>query len=272
MGFETVYGVDFSGSSTAGEKIWITEADVSSDDFVVNSVQRIDDFLDLSSQSRDVVLRELLRDIQSRDDRTLFGFDFPFSLPEPILSQPDWEDFVTCFPDEFLSPENLQRVCSDRARLVGEESGVQLNRQTESDSGGLCPYNAQIRLQTYYGIRDLLRPLTLTESAQIAPMFSPPGTQPTVIEVYPAATIQQQTELTPRGYKSNTESAADKRDALLGEFLPEASEIEREHLVNDAEADGIDSLIAANAAFRNRGNLAIDETNDGTPVEGRIYV
>lgn len=270
MTVETVYGVDFSGASKAGEKIWVTEATPKDDNgLYVKSVQSADEFLELESKDRSEVLPALLRAILEEDESTVFGLDFPFSLPEKLVSQENWVDFIAEFPDEFLSPGNLQRVCSDRAQLVTDGERRQLNRETEEESEALCPYNLQISKQTYYGIRDLLRPLVLTREADILPMINGASSGPSVVEVYPAGTLKD-LGLPDSGYKSS--SAVETRREILDGVLNRTDEVDVERLVGDSEADGIDSIVAAKAVVRNIDELGDKASEEGKQVSGHIYV
>jgi hypothetical protein len=270
MDAETIYGVDFSGASKAGEKIWVATGEPVGDNRLrIHEVQRAAEFLEIDSHDRNEVLPALLRRILDSDESDVFGLDFPFSLPKKLLSQTDWTQFVREFPDEFLSPANLQQVCSDRAMLVTDGDAKQINRETEKESAALCPYNLQISKQTFYGIRDILRPLVLTQGANIPPMIAGESGVPRVVEVYPAGTLDD-LGLPDSGYKSS--DAADKREEILDQLVAETDNIQRERLIEDDEADGIDSIVAAMAVARNADELESDDTEKGKPVSGRIYV
>ena len=272
---ETVFGVDFSGASDAGEKLWIAEIDGGDDPRLVGCApvtERLDAPADRSSAHR-----ALTHFLAGLDSDAAAGLDFPFSLPASVVRDEDWEALVRSFPSLFATPAELQRRCQSRAALTDDDR-VQHVRETEASVSALSPYDRRLRSQTFYGIRDVLRPLVLADVVRVAPMQELTPDRPTLLETYPAAALDSLDGETYRaGYKEASEQGRERRAANLDALEAEASvrvdDGTRDRLLSDAGADGLDAALAAFAAWRNTvdpSNLEIDEGE--YDAEGYIYV
>lgn len=270
-----VFGVDFSGAKDAGEKVWVAEIDASERPRLVSvgpATERFD-----VDPARGATHRRLTRWAASLDGDAAVGFDFPFALPESVVSAPDWEAFLRQFPGQFASPAELQRRCQSRGELTDDDR-VQHVRATEASVGALSPYNRRLRSQTFYGIRDVLRPLVHTDAVRVVPMQPLSPTRPTVLETYPAAALDSLDGETYRhGYKESSDDGRERRganlDALEAEGALTLTEDVREALLHDTGGDGLDAVLAAFATWRNTAdpaNLGIDDGQYET--EGHIYV
>jgi hypothetical protein len=104
--------------------------------------------------------------------------------------------------------------------------------------------------------------------------MAPGTTGPTLIEVYPAATLRD-LALPDRKYKEPGSEAREKRERILaglcewGVELPD--EIE-EPILEDADGDALDSLVATVAAARAVESEFAVEEGRYDPLEGYIYV
>lgn len=272
---DRVLGVDFSGAADAGRNVWLAEIDCAAEPRLVNCAPASECFD--APADRESTHRALTHHLASLNDDAAAGLDFPFSLPHSVVSETDWESFLRDFPGLFASPDELQRRCQSRGALADDDR-VQYRRKTEREMSALSPYNRRLRSQTFYGIRDVLRPLVLTGAVRVAPMQSLTPDQPTLLETYPAATLDSLDGETHRnGYKEDDEEGRRRREANLDALEAEASlgltDAVRERLLGDDGGDGIDAALAAFATMRNTAdpsNLGIDDPV--ASAEGYIYV
>lgn len=257
-----VYGIDFSGSKSPGQKVWITKASLtgsSEQHLRVHDVRAAADLF--SATHRSEVLAEL-RELIREQDAGVVGLDFPFSLSQSYLPTNDWEEFLEGFAQTFENEEI--DAFPGRYKSDGEA-----RRETDYRYGGQSPVSPQIRYQVFYGLRDILYPLVSDDDVRVLPMQSPDRTKPTVIEVYPAATFGAE-RLYRIGYKENSETSRNRRrvnaEALQAhEKLSISTGLIEKAVESD---DALDSLCAAFAVSR-----AIREglEPDRDAVEGKIY-
>lgn len=271
----TVLGVDFSGANDAGSNVWVAEIDASGGPELVDCAPATERFD--TSADRAATHRALARHLASLDGDAAAALDFPFALPASVVDPADWPAFVREFPSLFASPEALQRRCQSRAGLADDDR-VQHVRATEESVGALSPYNRRLRSQTFYGIRDVLRPLVLVDAVRVVPMQALAPGKPTLLETYPAAALESLDGETHRaGYKEAGEEGRSRREANLDALEAEReltlADGVRDRLLDDAGGDGLDAALAAFAGWRNTvdpSNLAVDDAR--REVEGHIYV
>lgn len=272
---DRVLGVDFSAARRdAGEHVWVAELACDAEPRVVDCSAAVDRF-DCEAD-RDATLRGLTHHLAGVDADWAAGLDFPFALPRAVVVEADWETFLRHFPDWFDDPTDLQRRCQSRANLAAGDR-VQYTRVTEDEVSGLSPYDRRLRAQTFYGVRDLLRPLVLADAVRAVPMQALDSDRPTLLEVYPAATLDRLDAETHReNYKDASEEARRRREANVeaveaaGVAIPEAT---RELLLADDGGDALDAVLAAVATWHNTAdpsNLTIED--ERRRVEGHIYV
>lgn len=272
---DTVFGVDFSGAKEAGNSIWIAEIDGGDEPELVDCAPVAERF-DVAAE-RESAHRALTRHLAALDGDAAAALDFPFALPSSVVDPADWESFVREFPSLFSSPADLQRRCQSRAELTDDDR-VQHVRATEEAVGALSPYNRRLRSQTFYGVRDVLRPLVLADAVRVAPMQSLAPEKPTLLETYPAAALDSLDGETHRaGYKETSEAGRKRRtanlDALGRESELTVPEPVRGRLLADADGDGLDAVLAAFAGWRNTVDPANLDIDDGEyREEGYIYV
>ena len=153
-----IHGIDFSGAADAGRKIWITSGVIEGGCLRIESCRRAET-LDGSGKSRDKCFAAL-QDFIEKERTGIFGFDFPFGLPEELVKENKlvgknrWEDFVLDFPEHYGNLEEFREKCCKSI------SGRELKRLTDRESKTpFSPYNLRVYRQTFYGIRDILHPL-----------------------------------------------------------------------------------------------------------------
>jgi hypothetical protein len=266
MHIQTIHGVDFSGAADAGRRIWIADGTLAGAVLTIAAC-RPAEALPGGGHARTEALAGLCAYI-TRHNRGLFGLDFPFSLPAEQIDAPDWLAFARQFADRYPDADSLRRAHGGQGR--------ELRRRT--DRAMKTPFaaaNLRMYRQTYYGIRDLLTPLALAESARILPMQAHSDGLPSLIEVCPAVVLRRLGLRLPH-YKARGEHGLHQRAHILhtisrlGVTLADGSLSER--LLHNSGGDALDSVLAAFGtaqAFR-AGALAqaVDPTD---ALEGRVY-
>jgi len=267
---DRIYGVDFSGAKDAGRRMWIAGGTAEGDTLRIETC-RSADALPGSGRSRDRCLAAL-RDFIGAQAACAFGLDFPFGLPQPLVGQDSWDDFVESFPGAYASPEVFRQSC--RAAAGGRE----LKRVTDRESKTpFAPYNLRLYRQTYFGIRDVLHPLVRGGLACILPMQRRRADRAWVLEICPASTLKQEWLYMP--YKGR----ADEHRAARGHILERLEAMSalsismpavREAVLDDRGGDALDSVIAALATFRPLRDPAHLVVESGSPyaLEGYVYV
>ncbi|MFC6735600.1 DUF429 domain-containing protein [Halolamina salina] len=275
-GPDTVFGVDFSGAKEAGKKIWIAEIDCTGDEPELIGCNPATECF--GTKKRDPTLRELTKYLAGLTPNAVTGLDFPFALPQQIVGVDDWETFLLEFPGAFASPSEFRRRCQARGSRL-DEGKVEYKRRIEEEHDGLAAYNYMLYKQTFYGIRDVLRPLVLSDSVRVPPMQEPDDDRerPTVLETYPAGVLNDldTDESTRENYKKDTDESRKKReknlDALETKIELTIDDDLRNRLLNDSEGDALDAVIAAGGVLRAAENdFAYDDDYD--EQEGYIYV
>jgi hypothetical protein len=261
-----ILGIDFSGASDAGRKIWIAEG-----------VQRAGRFhlLDLRQACAlegggigpELAIAGLARHIVQAPD-TIAGCDFPFSLPRSMISDRRWIDFVAAFPERFPYPDSFRNWA---LRAAG---GRELRR--DADRAAATPfnsYNLRIYRQTWWGIARLLQPL-LTTGAAIAVPYQRPSRKlrPVLLEACPACALKSIDMY--RTYKGSAAEHGRQREAIvrrliaLGHLAAPAHE-DMQRLICDKGGDALDAVISALVASAAEEFAAGQHAADN--IEGEIY-
>lgn len=267
-----IYGVDFGDYFESGDGLWVTEATVVDDALRVLDCRPASERFGVSTD-RALVLGSLTSFLATVPDDSVVGLDFPFGLPDELVPADHWNTFLARFPDWFASPDDLHRRCKTHAELVSGTRQPVL-RETDEPLGALSPYDERLQDRTFYGIRDVLRPLVTTELVTVQPMMEPSSALPSLIETYPAGTLEE-LQLHPVGYTGDDESAERRRDdnldGLADHGVEFATDVQSE-LRTDAGGNALDSAVCAFAAYR---NVTTDLRTQSAPqrgVEGHVYV
>ncbi|AUV81211.1 hypothetical protein C2R22_05670 [Salinigranum rubrum] len=265
-----MFGVDFSGSQTPGRSIWITEARYNTGGFKIESCRSAIDRFNLSSNpSRDTVYNEL-RDLVRSHPSAVFGFDFPFSLPEPVIGDNTWPEYLDTLQNYFDN-HSAERFRKNRVGRAESATGARyLRRETDWKYGGQCPYSPQIQYQTLYGQRDLLAPLITKGGARALPLQTRVNKSPWLIEVYPAATLSL-LGFYRQGYKNQPKSK-ERRESNVDGLRNRGVKINNS--IRDIcrkSDDAHDSLFAAYAVL-NALQDDFPKDNNGAAIEGQIFV
>ncbi|UCF84700.1 MAG: hypothetical protein JSV50_03460 [Desulfobacteraceae bacterium] len=264
-----IYGIDFSGAKDAGNKIWISKGTVKGEKLLIEDCFRASD-IQGSGNDRERCI-DALKDFVGQNEHAAFGFDFPFGLPEKLVKQGSWEDFINAFPGLYKDPEDFKRTCFSNA------GGRELKRVTDIESQTpFSPYNLRLYKQTYYGILKILRPTVRNKRACVLPMQEPLAGKPWILEICPASTLIA-LELYI-SYKGRTDEHRANRGRILNK-IEKTSLLQMlepgiyETVLEDKEGNGIDSVIAATATFRALKKKAASPKamKDSYSIEGYVY-
>jgi hypothetical protein len=242
-----ILGVDFSGASDAGRKIWIAEGRLDRKDAL--ALQSCVTAMALPGGGKAPVqaIPALVRHISGLGEARV-GCDFPFSLPRDLITAKTWRQFALSYAVEHVDADSYRAVM--RAR-PGIET---LKRAT--DRLARTPFNAHnLRLyrQTWWGIAGVLSPLVQAGKAIIRPQQDLKLGKPVMIEVCPASTLKS-IKLYP-SYKGRGPALRKARQQILDNLIDRgalaAPEKRMRTLLLDNEGgDALDAVIGAVAAAR----------------------
>lgn len=245
-----IWGVDFSGARDAGAHIWTCRGIGTASTLRVATCER------LKATKLAPSLASLVDNI-STSGLAVIGLDFPFGLPRLLATDASWHEMLTGFSDRFDSAEAFQ---SQLRRLAG---GRELKRVT--DRRAKTPFSPNLRMfkQTFYGIRDVLMPLSRSGAVNVVPMQPAASDKTWVIEICPRSTR-----------KAYGQEHASDDDVLkwLGDVGVELSQSLRKSILADEVGDARDSVIAAFATWRAASSLAYEPVLEYEVVEGYVFV
>jgi hypothetical protein len=270
VGIRHVWGVDFSGAVNAGKKIWIARGEIRGGVLHIESCQPAKEISGFGIH-RDDCMKGLC-DFVAGQRESVIGLDFPFGLPQTVVQEKTWEEFLAAFPTRYPDAESFRNGCHLAA------GGSELKRLTDKEcQNPFSPYNLKLYRQTYYGIRDFLGPIVAKGLACVPPIQKLVPGKPWVLEICPAATLKR--EKLYITYKGKGEALREIRCAILEYieslgFVRVAAPGIWERIAGDRDGDGLDSIIAAMAAFRavRDGRPPTEATTQVHALEGVTYV
>lgn len=242
-----ILGVDFSGASDAGRKIWIAEGRRNAKGaFALEACIPAIDLPGSGAAPAETILA-LVRYLGSLGEARI-GCDFPFSLPKNQLNARTWRSFVLDYQERYPDAESF------RAAFRAQPEAAEFKRQT--DRVAKTPFNAHnLRLyrQTWWGIAGVLGPLVRKSAAIVYPQQELRPGKPVLIEVCPASTLKS-IGLYP-SYKGRGAALRRARLRILDGLvtrgaLTAPSTSLRKLLLDNAGGDALDAVIAAVATAR----------------------
>lgn len=242
-GQRDIFGVDFSGAKAACNKIWISHGQVIGERLGLVECYPLSE-VSPAKLGRDHCLRILLSLICSSKS-SIFGMDFPFGIPLPLMQGLSWNEFIRHFPELYASEDEFRDI---NRRTSGN---VELKRATDKDvKAPFCVYNLRLYRQTYFGIRDIIRPLVISDAASILPMQSLRADVPWIIEICPASALKKEGLYIP--YKGKGAKKQAVREHILDHLERKALDLPediRDKALQNADGDALDSIIAAYSVF-----------------------
>lgn len=262
-----ICGVDFSGATDAGSKIWLALAEVDGPNLTFQECDSARSLLG-SGLGLEPTLAVLCSFVASSGDYA-FGFDFPFGIPRPVMRADSWAAFLSSFSSYYDSADQFMQGCFERA------GGVKIRRLTDQETKTpLSPYDLRLYKQTFYGIRDVLGPLVSANKATVLPMQRPKRGKAWILEICPASTLQRWRLRRP--YKGRSDDRRKSRVHILRaieRLTPlKLTPAIKSRVLDDMGGDALDSIIAAVAVFEALPNIARrGRDKPEYAIEGYVY-
>jgi hypothetical protein len=235
-----VHGMDFSGAADAGRRIWVASGEIEGNGTRIDACRRAE-ALPEGGREREAALAAL-RAFIAAESASVFGCDFPFTLPIALAPDNSWEAFALALGGRYADALSFRRACWEAA------GGRELWRQTDRETKTPFPAtNLRICRQTFHGIRDLLAPLVRAARASVLPMQPALPDRAWLLEVCPAGTLKQRGLYIP--YKGSAPARQDARARILAALeacgLRLAAPELRTTLLDDPGGDALDAVVAA---------------------------
>ncbi|WP_318566832.1 DUF429 domain-containing protein [Salinigranum marinum] len=269
-----VYGIVYGGDEReSGGRTWVSRGVVTDGTLSVDRCAPVEEWFDTTAASPGTpTLTTFLADLPST---AAVGLDFPFGLPAGVVAEESWAAFVRDLPSWYDSPDDLRRRCERRVRRTDSSSDARF-RATDGPLSTMSPFADPIVASTFYGLRDVLRPLVLSDSVRVPPMTDPRSDRPFVVEVYPTGTLVD-LDLFDTGDEDGGDEGETRRAETL-DGLCEAADAEvevaddvRESIV--ADPDRLESVVAVYAVYRNsRTASALAVSDSQRLIEGQVFI
>ncbi|HJT14593.1 MAG TPA: hypothetical protein VJ790_18370 [Dongiaceae bacterium] len=260
-----ILGVDFSGASDAGRKIWVAEGrqDATGAFALATCVAAVD--LPGGGRTPAEAVPALARHIAALGEARV-GCDFPFSLPRDLVTARSWRSFALRYAAEFADADSFRSIMRSR------HNAIEHKRMTDRIAGTpFNSYNLRLYRQTWWGITGVVGPLVRAGRAIVRPQQKLHAGKPTLIEVCAACTLKSIDLYPPYKGKEAIHRKARQRilDHLIdrGALAAPARSMRRLLLDNEG-GDALDAVIGAVAAAR--ADLA-KEPDAFQRLEGRVY-
>ncbi|HEX4608109.1 MAG TPA: DUF429 domain-containing protein [Urbifossiella sp.] len=254
--FAAVYGVDFSGAKLAGRNTWIARIEPRRRGRpVLVALDRLETLCGTGDRASAL---EYLVERVAGSEAALWGFDFPFGLPVELFPAasgwPHQFEFLRAWGEEAYA---CGVECCRRARLIGDR--MHLRRATDADAKAPFDcYHYRIIYQTFYGMRDVIGPLSRVPGTAVLPFqyrkFA--RAKRVLVECCPGSVLKK-LGLPHQNYKQpNGGPLARKRlrtRHALHEWLDgrvRISDRQRRVMMRNPGADALDAVIAAVGAAR----------------------
>jgi hypothetical protein len=257
-----IFGLDFSGATDAGRRIWLAEAARTSTGLDIRSCQPACE-LPGGAVDRASALAAL-RDFITRSPDAIFGCDFPFSLPRVLIAASDWTTFIAGFDHVDAS------AFRDRCRQDSPNGEPKRPTDVEAKTPW-CAFNVRLYRQSFHGLAEVLRPLVGLGRAVALPMQATVADRAWLIETCPASVLKH------LGWRGSYKGGMFKRQRreilrlLIDRSLlrPLSLRLER-RVLDDPGGDALDSIIAALATATALEEI-VGGSDGGDPLEGRVY-
>jgi hypothetical protein len=305
--FDSFFGVDFSGGRLAGRNVWVARCvpagepcpvrgwlnphnrpltgHGSPDRLTLVSLDRLEALA--GTADRTPALAHLVQLVRS-SSTALWGFDFPFGLPVELF--PVGHRWPAVF--EFLNEWEEDAYgcgleCVRRARKLkhaeARKTANHVRRVTDVEAKApFDTFHYRIIYQTFFGIRDVIGPLSRTPRTAVLPFQyrKLPTAERVLVECCPSSVLKA-LGLPHQNYKQPTGGPLTRRRKLTRHRLLAAVEqfVDipprfRRVMMRNPGGDAMDAVIAAVGAWR--AVLSADHTaiakHPRYRHEGRLYV
>ncbi len=260
-----ILGVDFSGASDAGRKIWIAEGRYGRKSTLelMSCIAAID--LPGGGKAPAQAVPALARHIAGLGDARV-GCDFPFGLPRDLVNARSWHGFALRYAEDFIDADTF------RSLMRRQHKAVEHKRATDRIVGTpFNSYNLRLYRQTWWGIAGVVRPLVAARQAIVRPQQKLVPGKPVLMEICPASSLKS-IGLYP-SYKGREPKHRKSRqhilDGLIDRGVLAAPDRKmRALLLDNTGGDALDAVIGAIAAGRADIRAAPDAFQR---LEGKIY-
>lgn len=269
-----VFGVDFSGAKLAGRTAWVATCDLPPDGnrLIVRDVVSLETFV--GNADREHAHAGLVRAVLA-SSQTLWAMDFPFGLPIE-LELGTWRQQLDYVADWTDTPQAFGRHCLND---LGGGKHIRRVTDVETKTPFDC-YHYRIIFQTFYGMRDVARPLARDAATAVLPFQHArlAKAERVVVEACPSSTLKRlglphHVYKQPAGGPLTPPRKANRQAILDGLIehvdLPPGL---RRRCMRDSGGDAIDAVVAAVGGWHGLRTLGTGHT--GRPryaKEGRIY-
>jgi hypothetical protein len=276
--------VDFSGARLAGRNTWLARVErrvraAGGPPYQLAALARLEDLC--GTAERAPALAHLVALIAA-SDRALWALDFPFGLPVEVIDEgPGWRAQFALLRAWGEDDYGVGLECVRRAEARGGPRHIRRLTDLE-ERAPFDPYHYRIIYQTFYGMRDVLRPLLRRTQTAILPFqYRRLATARRVlVEACPASTLKRlglphQNYKQPEGGPLTLVRRRTRRVILEGLTAHvEIAAAERRRIMRNGGGDALDAVLAAVGALR--AWRAADHQQIARharyPREGRLYV
>lgn len=254
--FTAVYGVDFSGAKLAGRNTWVARVEPRRRGRpVLVALDRLEDLA--GTPERAPALAHLV-ELIAASESALWGFDHPFGLPVELFpAAADWLHQLKFLREWGEDAYGLGLECIRRALLVGDR--MHLRRTTDTDAKApFDGYHYRMIFQTFYGMRDVVLPLTRVPGTAILPFHyrKLSRARRVMVECCPGSVLKK-LGLPHQNYKQPAGGPLTRKRLrtrhVLHAAIDELVRIEgrfRRVMMRNPGADALDAVIAAVGAAR----------------------
>ncbi|TDQ81537.1 hypothetical protein A8950_2606 [Dongia mobilis] len=263
-----ILGIDFSGASDAGARIWIAAGRREDGPLSVTDCRPA---MQLPGGARAPgIALSALRTHVLTDADTIAGCDFPFSLPADLVAAKDWRRFALDFINRYPTPRDFHDLCHVAT------GGVETKRRTDrEDRTPFNSFNLRLYRQTWWGIGHLLAPLVAAGQAAVWPQMPKRAGRPLLIEVCAACSLIRLDHYP--SYKGTTPAHRKARAGILdllvaSHWLAGPKRSLRASLLDNTGGDALDAVIGAVAVNRALALGHLDRKPDKIDrIEGRVF-
>jgi hypothetical protein len=277
-----VYGVDFSGAKLAGRSTWLARIEPPTRRerrwklTELASLERL-----CGTADRAAALAHLVGRIAGTR-QSLWALDFPFGLPVEIMEPGTrWPGQLELLRGWGEDAYGLGVECLRRAQRLGGPNHIRRQTDGEAKAPFDC-YHYRIIYQTFYGMRDVLGPLSAVRRTAVLPFqyHRLATAERVLVEACPGSTLKR-LGLPHHNYKQPTGGPLTlrrrrTRRALLAGLARHVAFDERQArvLMRNGGGDALDAVIAAVGglqAWQASDHRAIAR-HPRYPREGRLFV
>ncbi len=278
----SVYGVDFSGARLAGRCTWVARLEPPG---ARRRRWRLTELACLEqacgTAERCAALAHLTQWVRDSCN-ALWALDFPFGLPVEIMKPgARWPDQLEWLRKHGEDAYGLGVECLRRARDLGGPNHIRRLTDTEAKAPFDC-YHYRIIYQTFYGMRDVLGPLSRERRTAVLPFQYGRlrAAERVLVEACPSSTLKRlglphHTYKQPAGGPLTGPRRRTRRrllDGLARHVVFDGTR--RRQMMRDPGGDAFDAVVAAVGGLQawNVSDHRAIARHARYPREGRLFI